>query len=119
MSGFQPDGWPTVIPRLFANDAVGLVNFLRVVFDAHGEVRHGAPTEVRMGDRVILVSVGGAVREPLTGFLYVYVEDADAVYRTAIDAGAASIEPPTDMPYGDRRATVQDAWGNIWQIATY
>jgi uncharacterized glyoxalase superfamily protein PhnB len=23
------------------------------------------------------------------------------------------------MPYGDRRAMVKDAWGNIWQIATH
>jgi hypothetical protein len=23
------------------------------------------------------------------------------------------------MPYGDRRAMAQDAWGNTWQIATY
>jgi uncharacterized glyoxalase superfamily protein PhnB len=108
-----------VIPRLFTNDVVGLVNFLRVTFNAYGDVRHGVPAEVRIGDSIMLVSDGGGVREPSTGFLYVYVEDADAVYRTAIDAGAISIEVPTDMPYGDRRATVRDAWGNIWQIATY
>jgi len=24
-----------------------------------------------------------------------------------------------DTPYGDRRATVKDRWGNTWQIATY
>jgi uncharacterized glyoxalase superfamily protein PhnB len=22
------------------------------------------------------------------------------------------------MPYGDRRGMVEDAWGNVWQIAT-
>jgi len=27
------------------------------------------------------------------------------------------IEHPADMPYGDRRATVRDPWGNTWQIA--
>jgi uncharacterized glyoxalase superfamily protein PhnB len=108
-----------VIPRLFTNDVVGLVNFLRVTFRARGEVRQRVPTEVRIGDSIVLVSDGGGVRKPTTGFLYVYVEDADAVYQTAIDAGAVSIEAPADMPYGDRRATVQDAWGNTWQIATY
>jgi hypothetical protein len=35
-----------------------------------------------------------------------------------VAAGAATIDPPDDMPWGDRRATVRDAWGNIWQIAT-
>ncbi len=115
----RPEGWPTVIPRLFTNDIVGLVNFLRVTFHAHGEVRQGVPTEVRIGDSIIMISNGGGVREPLAGFLYVYMEDTDAVYRMAINAGAVSIEAPADMPYGDRRAMVQDAWGNIWQIATY
>jgi uncharacterized glyoxalase superfamily protein PhnB len=23
------------------------------------------------------------------------------------------------MPYGDRRAMVEDKWGNVWQIATF
>jgi uncharacterized glyoxalase superfamily protein PhnB len=108
-----------VTPRLFTNDVVGLVNFLKVIFRAHGEVRQGVPAEVRIGDSIIMVSDGGGVREPLAGFLYVYVEDADTVYRMAINAGAVSIEAPADMPYGDRRATVRDTWGNTWQIATY
>jgi len=119
LSRFQSDERPTVIPRLFTSDVTGLVNFLRVSFDAHGEVQHGVAAEIRIGDSIILVSDGGGVREPFTGFLYVYVEDTDAVYRTAIRAGAISIEVPADMPYGDRRATVRGAWGNIWQIATY
>jgi PhnB protein len=29
------------------------------------------------------------------------------------------IEEPQDMFYGDRRATVRDPFGNIWQIATH
>jgi len=39
---FRPDRWPTVIPRLFTSDAVGLVNFLRATFHAHGELRRRA-----------------------------------------------------------------------------
>ena len=60
-----------------------------------------------------------AVRAAQPAFLYVYVEDADAAYRRAIAAGARSVEEPTDTPYGDRRATVEDKWGNSWQIATF
>jgi uncharacterized glyoxalase superfamily protein PhnB len=55
----------------------------------------------------------------MPAFLYVYVADADQTYERAIAAGAEAIETPTDMPYGDRRATVRDSWANIWQIATY
>ncbi|MBS0446339.1 MAG: VOC family protein [Proteobacteria bacterium] len=65
-----------------------------------------------------MVSDGGDIRESPSAFLYVYVEDTDATYQRAIEAGARVVEPPADMPYGDRRATVQDAWGNTWQVAT-
>ncbi|WP_456784914.1 VOC family protein [Bradyrhizobium sp. USDA 4516] len=96
-----------------------MARFLRDVFDAQGEVRSGAPTEIRIGDSIILISDGGGVREAMSAFLYVYVRDADETYRRAIAAGAESIEPPADTPYGDRRAMVRDAWANVWQIATY
>jgi uncharacterized glyoxalase superfamily protein PhnB len=58
------------------------------------------------------------VRNAMPAFLYVYVADADATYRSAIKAGARSIEEPVDTPYGDRRAMIEDRWGNTWQIAT-
>ena len=35
----------------------------------------------------------------------------------AVAAGAETLEPPLDTPYGDRRAMVKDRWGNVWQIA--
>jgi len=59
------------------------------------------------------------VRSPTAAFLYVYVSDTDATYRRAIEAGARSLEPPFDTPYGDRRCMVEDHWGNNWQIATH
>ncbi|OBJ11159.1 hypothetical protein A5625_09700 [Mycobacterium sp. 1465703.0] len=45
------------------------------------------------------------------------VDDADRVYHRAMAAGATSIEPPLDTPYGDRRAMVRDPHGNVFQIA--
>lgn len=119
MSQFKPIGWPSVVPRLFANDVAGLVGFLRAVFGAESEPRSGAPSEIRIGESIILVSDGGGVREAMPAFLHVYVENADETYRRAIAAGAQSIEAPADMPYGDRRATVRDSWANVWQVATY
>lgn len=118
MTRFKPVGWPSVIPRIVSRDLTGLAGFLRDVFKAGGEVRSGAPTEIRIGDSIILISDGGGTREAMPAFLYVYVENADETYRRAITAGAESIETPRDTPYGDRRATVRDAWGNVWQIAT-
>jgi PhnB protein len=119
MTRFQPDGWPTVIPRLFATDVDHLIKFITSVFDAHGQRRAGGPSELRIGDSLIMVSDGGGVRDARPGFLYVYVKNTDEIYQRALDAGALMIEKPVDMPYGDRRAMVQDPWGNLWQIATH
>lgn len=119
MTKFQPDGWHTVTPRIFVQDPERLIAFIKYVFHAHGEVHPGRPAEIRIGDSVVMVSDGSGLREPTPAFLYVYVEDADATFRRAIAANAVSVEEPADMPYGDRRATVKDEWGNTWQIATH
>jgi PhnB protein len=118
MKKFKPDGWHTVTPRIFTNDVDGVVRFLKAVFDARGEARGGTPAEVRIGDSIVMVSDGDGQRVPMPAFLYVYVEEADSTYRRAVEGGAVSIEEPKDTPYGDRRATVRDPWGNVWQIAT-
>lgn len=119
MTKFQPDGWHTVTPRIFVRNPEALIGFIKDIFHASGEFRPGRPAEIRIGDSVVMVSDGAGVREPTGAFLYVYVEDADSTYRRAIAANALSIEEPADMPYGDRRATVKDSWGNTWQIATH
>lgn len=118
MSKFQPDGWHTVTPRIVTSDVRGLAEFVRAVFGAAGEDRVGAPTELKIGDSIVMVS-GDSEREAMPAFLYVYVADADAAYQRAIAQGARSIEDPRNTPYGDRRAMVQDSWGNTWQIATH
>lgn len=119
MTDFQPDGWHTVTPRIIVRDPENLVSFIRKVFHGSGEYRPGRPAEIRIGDSMVMVSDGGGLRESAPAFLYVYVEDTDSTFRRAIAANAVSIEEPADMPYGDRRATVRDEWGNTWQIATH
>jgi len=118
MTKFQPDGWHTVTPRIIVEDPESLITFIKQVFHGRGEFRPGLPAEVRIGDSVVMISDGGGLRESASAFLYVYVEDTDSTYGRAVAANAISIEEPADMPYGDRRATVRDKWGNTWQIAT-
>jgi PhnB protein len=119
VSRFQPDGRPTVTPRLFTPDVAGLVAFLKAVFDAEGELHTDMPVDLRIGDSIVTVSDGGGVRGASAATLYVYVADTDQACRHALAAGARSIEAPADVPWGDRRAIVQDPWGNSWQIATH
>ena len=111
-----PAGWPNVIPRIVVTDAERLVDFVRSVFGATGEYEKDRPSEMWFGGSVVLISEAGP-RETATAFLYVYVQDVDETYSRAVKAGARSLEGPSVMPYGDRRAMVQDAWGNTWQIA--
>jgi uncharacterized glyoxalase superfamily protein PhnB len=118
MPAFTPDGWHTVTPRIVARDAEQLVAFIRQVFGATGDYSRDRPAILKIGDSMLMVSDAG-VRDPMPAFLYVYVEYADETYRRAIQAGAISLEEPKQTPYGDRRAMVEDAWGNTWQIATY
>ena len=101
---------------MVVNDVAAVVEFLRTVFDATGEVHTDRPAEMRIGDSLVMVTQAGE-RHLFPAFLYVYVDDADIAYRRAIDAGARSIEEPLDTPYGDRRAMVRDAFGNVFQIA--
>jgi PhnB protein len=117
-SHFTPEGWHTVTPRIVAHDAKQLIEFLNQVFGATGEYRQALPSEVRIGDSLVMISDAG-IRSPMNAFLYVYVNDTDATYRRAVNAGARVLEEPFDTPYGDRRCMVEDKWGNTWQIATH
>lgn len=56
--------------------------------------------------------------QPMPTAFYLYVEDADALYERALHAGATSLWPPTDQPYGDRNGGVQDPFGNQWFPST-
>jgi len=46
------------------------------------------------------------------------VNDVDAQYQQAIDAGALSVSEPKDQFYGDRSASVKDPFGHLWFLAT-
>lgn len=118
MSRHSPPGWPMVIPRLSVAEPRELVAFLKTVFLACGDFNEQRPSELWLGDSLIMVA-GVLERAPTASFLYVYVEDVDASYERALAAGATAMEPPAEMPYGDRRAMVEDPWGNRWQIATH
>ena len=113
-----PQGWHSVTPRLVVHEPAKLVRFLKHTFGAGGDFAVDAPSQIRIGDSIVMVS-GVGPRDPRPAFLYVYVDDIDATYQRALEAGAVSLEEPRDVPYGDRRAMVKDPCGNDWQIATH
>jgi PhnB protein len=118
MAKYAPAGWPVVIPRIAVDDPKSLVEFIHDVFGAEGDYKSERPSQLRIDNSLIMV--GSTIeREAMPAFLYIYVKDADATYRRAIEMGAQSLEEPQDTPYGDRRAMIRDSWGNRWQIATH
>jgi uncharacterized glyoxalase superfamily protein PhnB len=119
LNKFQPSGRSTITVRIFHRDVEGLVAFLKDVFGAEGEYQEARPSEMRIGDSILMLSDGGGVRPAFPACLYVYVPDVDAIFARSVAHGARVIDPPAAMPWGDRRATVEDGWGNLWQIATH
>ncbi len=115
---YIPPGWPPVIPRLSVDDPQALVQFLRDVFLAKGDYNRDRPSELKIGESLIMIG-GTLERMPTASFLYVYVPDVDSAYQRALSLGAVPIEEPTEMHYGDRRAMFKDCWGNHWQVATH
>ena len=73
-----------------------------------------------VGDGALVVEAGEMPpeHEPTWASVYVYVEDVDAVYRRALEAGAEATAAPEDKPYGERGCGFR-AFGNIWWVATY
>jgi len=122
-------GFRTITPFLIHSNAPDLVAFVKTTFGAEelkritSEEAYGFYSEVRIGDSVIMIGGGRAAeRGNLPSALHVYVDDCDAAYRRALDAGAVnlwgSMGEPADRPYGERSAFVEDAFGNYWYIAT-
>ena len=61
----------------------------------------GIHAEVRIGDSVVMIGGGGAWSgEAMPAAIYLYMDDVDAVYKRALQTGAASITESADQPYG-------------------
>lgn len=50
--------------------------------------------------------------------LEILVDDVDAAYRKAVDAGATPVLPVSDWFWGDRYGCLRDPFGHIWALAT-
>ena len=80
----------------------------------------GFHIETKIGDSILVLEVGDPPHRGGTrASIYVYVEDVDAAYKRALEAGATSVGAPSDKPYQERSAGIKDSYGNTWYIATY
>lgn len=116
--GLRPAGYGTVTTGFRATGAKEMLAFLTKAFGAvhvSGGVEHA---EIKLGETMIELSEAHGQWGPTRGGFHLFVSDCDAVYAEALSAGATSLYPPEDKPYGERSAGVTDKWGNQWYIAT-
>ncbi len=129
-----PDRFHSVTPTLTVSGATNAIEFYKKVFAAQELSRfpsHDGKTimhaEIKIGDSIIMLndefpqmnclspqSVGGAS----TG-IFLYVEDADAVFNKAVSVGAKVTMPMIDAFWGDRCGQIEDPFGHRWTIATH
>jgi PhnB protein len=120
-----PEGFHTVTPYLVVEGVPKLIDFLKQAFDAQEIMRMPRPdgvimhAEVRIGDSSVMMGEAMGEHQPRPSCLYLYVENADATYKRALQAGATSTMEPADQFYGDRHGGVIDPVGNQWWIATH
>jgi hypothetical protein len=63
--------------------------------------------------------LGPKARGGATSSLMIYLEDVDAAFRRALDAGASEERPPKDEFWGDRMGTLVDPFGHRWILASH
>ena len=120
-----PEGSHSITPYLVVERAGKLIDFLKQAFDAKELYRMAQPdgtivhAQLKIGDSPVMLGEACGEHKPMPCSLYLYVPDADASYKRALQAGAASITEPADQFYGDRNAGVRDPSGNFWWIATH
>jgi PhnB protein len=127
-----PDGYTSVAPYLFVEDAKAAIDFYRQAFDAteHGMIEtpdgRVAHAEVQIGDTVMRLcdnlpifdakapsQLGGTTVE-----IFMFVEDVDAAVRRAEAAGATVTAEPTNQFWGDRLGRLKDPFGHHWLVAS-
>jgi PhnB protein len=120
-----PEGFHSVTPYLQVRGAARLMEFCVQAFGAVERLRVPKPDGtimhacVQIADSMLEMADGNEQYKPGEVGLHLYVPDADAVYRQAMEAGGVSLNAPRDQPYGDREAGVKDPSGNSWWIATH
>lgn len=120
-----PEGYHAVTPYLLAEDADGLIRFLEQAFEATLLSRYDGPdgrmahAVLQVGDSKVMMGQSTPEWPPTRALIHLYVDDVDAVFRRALEAGGRVIRDPENTFYGDRSAGVDDPHGNQWWLATH
>ena len=128
-----PDGYTAITPYLTIKGAAQAIEFYKKAFGAEEVLRMPMPdgkiahAEIRIGGSIIMLHDEApdwkAFSPQTVGdtsvSIMLYVDDVDAVYKRAIDAGATSTMEVADQFYGDRSGGLKDPFGHKWHVAMH
>jgi PhnB protein len=130
-----PDSYRRITPCLTVQGAAKALEFYAAAFGATERMRTPGPggtivhAEIQIGDSVVILAdefpqqgtkappPGGLSGSP--AFLFIYVEDVDAVIARAAELGATVQRPAQDQFYGDRDGYIIDPFGHGWTVASH
>jgi len=117
-----PSTYLPVMPYLILDDAAAFLEYAKRVFNATEQmivpdeerrtIRHG---EIRIHDAVIMFANSMEQWKQKTAGMFIYVDNLDRVYTTAIEQGGLSLDKPQKKEYG-YSAGFEDPFGNQWWI---
>ena len=123
--GTMPSGYHTIAPYIIVPRAGEFIEFLTNAFGGTERFRVGRDprsefimhAEVQIGNSVIELA---DTYEPIPAAptaIHLYVDDAHASFKRAIEAGATSIYEVGEHVSGDTQGAVRDPFGNLWYVA--
>jgi PhnB protein len=121
---YMREGFNNISPYILVNGADRFMEFLKTTFQGTERIRVPRPDgsmmhgEVAIGNSVIEMGDANEQYPHRPTTVHVYVDDVDAAYNRALEAGATSVFSVSDQPWGDRLGSVRDEFGNVWYIAT-
>ena len=130
-----PEGYSSVVPYISIKNASDAIAYYKKAFGAEELVRMPMPdgkvghAELKIGDSIVMMAdetdhPDAIAKSPrtlggVTSGLCLYVENSDAVFNRAVEAGGKVRRPLTNQFYGDRSGTVEDPFGQVWTISTH
>jgi len=119
-----------VTPHFFitGNRAAEALDFYQRAFAAEVTSRHPAPDGKRLMHAALRINhgwvmlcdefheYGHVIPPPGSVFLHLQVDDADAWYNRALEAGCTVALAISDQFWGDRYGQVTDPFGHTWSI---
>ena len=128
-----PEGYHTITPYLLVRDAAAALDYYKRAFGAVEIGRFGEPggriqhADMKIGDSHFMLAdehpemgyVGPQTLGNTTFGMALYVDNVDALFQRAIDAGGTEQRAVADQFYGDRTGTLIDPFGHKWHISTH